>query len=488
MTAEQFFISLSGANSTYIKSAAQSLAVNTASKPQKNRRPLRYLLIAATLTLILAAILLPIALGKDRTTIPDITTSTPTTTEKIYASITDIPGATTPSSFNTTLYTPSGFNDYKQWFLWNWAYHLRNNCSAVVGRVLEYDAVDIPVEEGFWRLYTIQIAIDEQLCNNGNKSTKELTSLSAVYACQYIPSSNDDDAGPYRLASYYQAFDDNGFYCDMGAIALQYSDKNFFPGEVVFQLESAQTHTITLNGETVNLSDYAPFFMTASMGRFDGYIGIDKLSFPSHWIMDTPEETLIPVYSPFYTLFFGKGAMVKEFPERSTLSAYGEASAYIESLPKDHAMLYATPQNIERRIIRDGDTEWFLISFDLSVTEENVIKNISPIPEPYQPTVRVLYAAEYRKVGNSYEAVSPNAADKLMELLSGDGVFVLVPADAYSLTISSESTSVDRFCDYVLLDVFESDGKTILFPSSLEETHSITIDVFKNSIVDRNRN
>ena len=143
---------------------------------------------------------------------------------------------------------------------------------------------------------------------------------------------------------------------------------------------------------------------------------------------------------------------------------------------------------MERRIIRDGDTEWFLISFDLSVTEENVIKNISPIPEPYQPTVRVLYAAEYRKVGDSYEAVSPNAADKLMELLSGDGVFVLVPADAYSLTISSESTSVDRFCDYVLLDVFESDGKTILFPSSLEETHSITIDVFKNSIVDRNRN
>ena len=225
MTAEQFFISLSGANSTYIKSAAQSLAVNTASKPQKNRRPLRYLLIAATLTLILAAILLPIALGKDPVVPPDTT--------KEYTDLATVEGAIL--SPDATLFDHrfegkiSAKDGYTEWIKQN---------TALIGTVSNTTSVLLEGSDSHWHLTTLRIMVEDALCH-----PTEQSEITAIVLCEYT-----EKNGAYRKA-------DRQLLADFGFTSME-------TPYGLYVLESAQGQSLTVGGTVFTLSDYADYVLT----------------------------------------------------------------------------------------------------------------------------------------------------------------------------------------------------------------------------------
>lgn len=461
----------------YVESASKAMEEGNLAK---SRRPLRYLLIAATLTLILVAILLPIALGEDPVSTPEITTpQTPTTTEKVYASLLDIPGASASSSAvadkpNDKVFSGMIQGSPKKEFQENWAQNVRNNYSFVVGKVLEHTSVDIPTEEGFYRLYTFTVEIDEILRDKGNKSVEGLEIFTAVYGCHYLPYEESNGTLRYRITTPYHPYGDKTIYCDLGAMALEVAYRTSF--ELAFQLESSEGLTLALNGEELNFSDYAPFYMTGSFGRADKILAIYRYGFSERLFYDE-------AYYPEPTLKIWGGQTVPSFANRIITYDHTTPADYIGNLETRYLVLYATPQNIERRILpssKTAETDWFLISFELTLTDVNLL-NLPPLHDPEKTTVRVLCATQYRKVGEDlFEALTPNADDLTVDTLDGAGLFVLASAFEQPLSYDGHTGYVYHNFDYVLLDAFESDGKTVLFPLSENESVEILLEQFRS--------
>ena len=245
----------------YVESASKAMEEGNLAK---SRRPLRYLLIAATLTLILAAILLPIALGKDRTTIPEITTSTPTTTEKIYASLLEIPQA---QEFDSNLvYGAMGkpFIPYEMMVHFDnkkWIENIITNNNVIIGQLIDASAVILQEETLSYIVYSLMVTVEENVCNANESGTVTL-----VTVCPFNPNENT----LFRHRGTYSPHEGVSVPLDAGQQAMSVAREGI---SLVFLLDAPEKHELTVNGVSIDLSLYGKYYLNGSLATFDHQAG-----------------------------------------------------------------------------------------------------------------------------------------------------------------------------------------------------------------------
>ena len=272
----------------YIVKAEAVMDSSTPTKTHKNRH-LRYLLIAATLTLILAAILLPIALGKDRTTTPDITTSIPTTTEKTYASLTDIPGATKLVSMESA--TIMNFDSLIEFDQQKWVENIKNHYSVFVGKLIDVEAVFLDEGDTRYVISVLTYQVYESIYNFEKTDT-----IKTVYVSEYR---RDDsfDTVRYRIESTYSPHEGISVKKDMLYDAMMFSEQHIHENDnrVLCVLESSDQKSFSFGNTTYDLSAYAPYHFNAVLlylSPFDASTKVNAQSqrLPLDGLYDVPED------------------------------------------------------------------------------------------------------------------------------------------------------------------------------------------------------
>ena len=255
----------------------------------KNRRPLRYLLIAATLAatlaLILVAIFIPLALGRDRVSPPDITTSTPTTTEKIYASITDIPGATKLESMESY---PKEFYPVIKFDSQKWTENIKNHYSVFVGKLIDVEAVFLDEGDMRYVISVLTYQVYESIYNFEKTDT-----IKTVYVSEY----RRDDSLRYRIESTYSPHEGISVKKDMLYDAIMFSEQHFHENDnrVLCVLESSDQKSFSFGNTTYDLSAYAPYYFNAVLVYLSPFHASMKVHaqsqrLPLDGLYDVPED------------------------------------------------------------------------------------------------------------------------------------------------------------------------------------------------------
>jgi len=226
---------------------------------RKAPRPLprlRYALIAASLTLLIALIPITVTIA-NRTAPPPPVTNPPVTDAPLpntHLSITDIPGAeaidsdTLPKNFSGFDYHPGPNLTPIDTSAHQWATTVRENYSTSKGTVENIKSILIQDGELYYHITQFTLNVQTHYFNTDGKDT-----VSLINVTLYKKNSNY-----FTVQNPYIITEEHSIYYDMGL----YAEENP-TGLCVY--ESAKNHTVTIQGITYALSEYADYYLVAHM-------------------------------------------------------------------------------------------------------------------------------------------------------------------------------------------------------------------------------
>lgn len=244
MNTDNVFEAFGDVDSDYVEKAAATM--RRAKQRRRNRSRLTRILAAACFLLVLSAITASLMIAKFNTR--DIPISTPKPTEKL--SITTIPGAMPfdkqdaflsdhPAQFTAFPIDPN-----------KWVASIKAQNAAVIGTASNYTSVLIKDGEAYYHVFTVTIEISNRIY----KADDLDNTVKAVYVCQYQP----DFYGHFVVTSPYVPVKGFPCYQDMGIMTIHVPYG-------LYLLESSEGHELSLNGQTISLSDYADYYMSAHL-------------------------------------------------------------------------------------------------------------------------------------------------------------------------------------------------------------------------------
>lgn len=219
---------------------------------------LRYALIAASLALLIALIPITVMIA-NRTAPPPPVTNPPVTDAPLpntHLSITDIPGAeaidsdTLPNHFSGFNYHPGPNLHPIDKSAHQWATTVRENYATSEGTVENIQSILIQDGELYYHITQFSLNVQTHYFNTNGKDT-----VSLINVTLYKKNSNY-----FTVQNPYVITEGHSIYYDMGLYAEEYPT-----GLCVY--ESAKNHTVTIQGITYDLSEYADYYLVAYMQR-----------------------------------------------------------------------------------------------------------------------------------------------------------------------------------------------------------------------------
>ena len=261
MTTSKLFVAFGNIDDDYLLTTLKSI------QPQKRTIPrprLRYAIIAATLALLVALIPIAVILANHTPTPPPpVTTPLPNPpAPSTHLSITDIPGAVVADLNDLPLdyegmgsidnCMPAGRAESHQWIK-----TIQEQYASAHVTLQESEFVIVEDGNNFYYIAKLLFKIEQPYYNTNEKDTVSLVYVHTYEKTGIMP----DERVLYKNITSYTPLEGHSSSHNMAHFAAK--NAKDFPEGGLCVFESSENHTLTINGEVYDLSQYADYYLVA---------------------------------------------------------------------------------------------------------------------------------------------------------------------------------------------------------------------------------